>query len=102
MINYLMGFCLIFNPYLFLWQLRIINQLLINYPESIVLQKLSTLLRQIFIHRDKYLGCRHPYRCFCSIASEVYIGLATHTIDNLSTSPILRKEKCNGTFLGRM
>ena len=30
---------------------------------------------------------------FCSIASEVYIGLATHTIDNLSTSPIFTERK---------
>lgn len=33
---------------------------------------------------------------FCSIASEVYIGLEEHTISYISTSPIFT-ERCNGT-----
>lgn len=33
---------------------------------------------------------------FCSIANDVYIGLALHTLDNISTSPIFTEVK-NGT-----
>lgn len=33
---------------------------------------------------------------FCSIANEVYVGLETHTLDNISTSPIFTEIK-NGT-----
>lgn len=35
---------------------------------------------------------------FCSIASEVIVGMGTHTLDNLSTSPIFTEEN-NGTSI---
>lgn len=35
---------------------------------------------------------------FCSIAGEVIVGMGTHTLENLSTSPIFTEEK-NGTSI---
>jgi len=53
------------------------------------------------IERNSYVGVSSwvinaKIGSFCSIANDVYIGLASHTLNNISTSPIFTEKK-NGT-----
>lgn len=95
MINYLMGFLSnFFNP--------AVSFVAITDHKSVI-NKLSRIYRfakiiNSSVDKYSYIGINTwvvdtHIGAFCSIASEVYIGLATHTIDNLSTFPIFTERK---------
>lgn len=98
MIHYLIGFLLnVFNPAISLFtfidtQSNVDRKSKVNRFAKIVNSKVG---------RYSYVGVRSwVIRCeighFCSIANEVYIGLAKHTLEYLSTSPLFTEKK-NGT-----
>jgi len=98
MINYIKGFFLnLFNEAVSIFALvdsrsRICKKAKINRGVKVVN---STVDRYSYIGGRSWI-IESEIGSFCSIARDVYIGLAGHTLNLLSTSPIFT-EKSNGT-----
>lgn len=98
MINYLKGYLRnFFNPSVSFIAITdhksVINKLSKIYRFAKIIN--SSIDKYTYVGMNTWVVNTHV-GAFCSIASEVYIGLATHTIGNLSTSPIFT-EKMNAT-----
>ena len=98
MLKYLLGLLKnLFNPAVSLF-VKIDNQSCISRKAKVYgrVQVLnSTIGDYSYVGRDTSIIYAHVGK-FCSIAGEVKVGLATHTLNKLSTSPIFT-ESNNGT-----
>lgn len=98
MLKYILGFFLnLFNPAVSLFA-KVDNKSVISKKARVyghVQASSSTMGDYSYIGRNSRL-IHADVGKFCSIASETKIGMGTHTLDKISTSPIFTESK-NGT-----